>query len=143
MLKSILVVTIAVVRLNGIEQAYDEYLDYETVERGQVSAQAAAAWGAPAASGRDYLLMQPESGDPVYLRFIESAPVDGYAPMKTFGWNAVELLTTDPDRMAERLAGSPFEIVGPPADLWEAPDAPRAMQAIGPGNELLYLTRNN
>jgi len=41
------------------------------------------------------------------------------------------------------MQDSPFEVVGPPADLWAAPDAPRAMQAIGPGNEVLYLTRNN
>jgi catechol 2,3-dioxygenase-like lactoylglutathione lyase family enzyme len=143
MLKSILVVTIAVAQLGGIEKAYDEYLDYDTVERGQVSAATAAVWGAPASAGSEYLLMQPESGDPVFLRFVVAAPVDGYAPMTTFGWNAVELLAQDPDRVAARLTDSPFAIVGPPADLWAAPDAPRAMQAIGPGNELLYLTRNN
>jgi len=32
-------------------------------------------------------------------------------------------------------------VVGPPKDLWKAPGAPRAMQAIGPAREFLYFTR--
>ncbi len=32
-------------------------------------------------------------------------------------------------------------MIGPPRDLWPAPDAPRAMQAFGPAGELLYFTR--
>jgi catechol 2,3-dioxygenase-like lactoylglutathione lyase family enzyme len=143
MLKSIAIVTIAVTRLSGIESAYENYLGYDTVERGAVSADLAELWGAPASSGKPYLLMQPESGQPVYLRFIEGPPVEGYAPMTTLGWNATEILVKDPDAIAARLEDSPFEIIGPPKDLWDAPDAPRAAQAIGPGNELLYLTRNN
>lgn len=143
MLKSILAVTIAVAQLGTVEQAYDEYLDYTTVARGEVTTAAAAAWGTPAVAGSDYVLMQPASGEPVFLRFVEAQPVAGYGPMRTHGWNAVELLTTNPDEAASRLADSSFEIIGPPEDLWEAPDAPRAMQALGPGNEVLYITRNN
>lgn len=143
MLKSILVVTITVARLQGLPEAYERYLDYDTVANGTVSEQAAEVWGTPAAAGQAYVLMQPESGAPVFLRFIEGEQPDAYAPMTTHGWNATELLVKDPDVMAERLAESPFEIIGPPYDLWEAPNAPRAMQAIGPGNELLYLTRND
>jgi len=143
MLKSILAVTIAVAQLATVEQAYDEHLDYTTVARGQVTPATAAAWGTPAMAGRDYVLMQPASGEAVFLRFIEAQPVEGYGPMRTHGWNAVELLTTNPDEAATRLGGSPFEIIGPPKDLWDAPDAPRAMQALGPGKEVLYITRNN
>lgn len=143
MLKSILAVTIAVAQLAPVEQAYDEYLDYTTVERGEVTTAAASAWGTPAMAGSPFLLMQPPSGEPVFLRFVEAQPVEGYAPMRTHGWNAVELLSTDPDKAAARLADSPFTIIGPPEDLWQAPDAPRAMQALGPGNEVLYITRNN
>ena len=142
MLKSILVVTFAVARLQSVETAYENYLGYESVDSGVVSAQEAGTWGAPASAGRPYLLMQPASGEPVYLRFVESDPVDGYAPMRTLGWNATELLAPDPDAVAAKLRDSPFEIVGEPADLWDAPNAPRAMQAVGPSGELLYLTRN-
>ncbi len=143
MLKSILIVTITVAQLHGVEEAYENYLDYEAVATGAVSEQAADVWGAPKASGRPYLLLQSASDAAVFLRFIESEQTDDYAPMTSFGWNATELLVKDPDAMAQRLADSPYEIIGPPYDLWAAPNAPRAMQAIGPGNELLYLTRNN
>jgi hypothetical protein len=94
-------------------------------------------------AGHDYLIMQPESGADVYVRFVEDTPTPDYMPLASHGWNATELLVTDPDALATRMQDSPFEVVGPPADLWAAPDAPRAMQAVGPGNEVLYLTRNN
>ena len=86
--------------------------------------------------------MQPASEAPVFLRFVEAPAVPGYAPLTTFGWNATELLVTDPDALADKLESSPFQIIGPPKDLWDAPNAPRAMQTQGPGNEILYLTRN-
>jgi len=142
MLKTILVVTFSVLNLGPIETAYREHLAYETVESGIISQELAAAWDTPATAGRSYLLMQPASEAPVYLRFVVGPQVEGYAPMRTFGWNATELLVTDPDKLADQLVDEAFRIVGPPKDLWAAPDAPRAMQVIGPGNELLYLTRN-
>ncbi len=143
MLKTIVIVTISVLNLANVERAWQEYLDYTTIERGQISAELSEVWNAQAMNGRDYLVMQPQSGADVYIRFVENPANKGYVPLNSQGWNATELLVTDPDGIAERLDGSPFTVVGPPADLWPAPDAPRAMQALGPGNELLYLTRNN
>ncbi len=140
MLQSILAVTICAEDLPAVEAAYTNYLNYRVVERGTVSATLAAHWNAPAMTGRVWLLLQPESGAPVYLRFVQQANVTDYAPLKSFGWNATELLVQDPDALAERLAGSPFKIVGPPRNL-SSNDKIRAMQVIGPANELLYLTR--
>jgi len=142
MLKSIAIVTIVVQQLGAIESAYQESFNYQTVQSGVVSAELAEVWSAPASRDRAYLLMQPSSGAEVYLRFIEGDEAKGYGPMQTFGWNATELLVKDPDRLAAELAESEFDIVGEPKDLWAAPNAPRAMQVIGPGNELVYLTRN-
>lgn len=142
MLKTILIITISVSQLGPVESAYRDHLGYETVERGAVSMQLGSAWNASGMVDRDYLLMQPASQAPVYLRFIRNDDVPGYAPMATHGWNATEVLVTNPDTLAERLIDSPFQVIGPPADLWVAPDAPRALQALGPGNEVLYLTRN-
>jgi len=142
MLKTILIVTISVLNLGTVETAFRDQLDYRVVERGTVSMELGSVWDAKAMVDREYLVMQPESEALVFIRFIENDAVEGYAPMATHGWNATELLVTDPDALAERLADSPFEIIGPPKDLWEAPNAPRAMQTLGPGNEVLYLTRN-
>ena len=142
MLKTILVVTISVLNLAGVESAYQEHLDYDVVERGIVSAELSTVWNTPAMTGKAYTLMQPENDAPVYIRFIENEAVADYVPLASTGWNATELLVQDPDALAAKFAGSPFTVTGPPADLWDAPDAPRAMQVSGPAGEVLYLTRN-
>src|SRR6056297_2479657 len=63
----------------------------------------------------------------------------GYRPLTTWGWNAAELIVEDVDGLAAELEDSPFRIVGPPEDL-SFSEAIRAMQVIGPAEEVLYLT---
>ena len=142
MLKSIVIVTISVLKLASVEDAYREHLDYSTVMQGQLSTDIAEVWNTPDMAGQNYLVMQPASAEKVYLRFIENPATESHVAMTTHGWNATELLVKDPDTLAGQLANSPFTIIGPPKDLWAAPDAPRAMQVRGPSGEVLYLTRN-
>ena len=142
MLKEIVIITITMANLNGMDVAYRDYLGYELIEHAAVSTELAALWSAPAMAGQPSMILQPSNEAPVYLRFVEDEPVADYAPMTSWGWNATEILVADPDGLADRLANSPFKVIGPPKDLWAAPDAPRALQALGPGNEVLYLTSN-
>ena len=88
MLKSIIIVTLSVLNLGPVENAWREHLGYETRERGVIGQELARIWATPAAIGRNYLIMQPASQAEVYLRFVEGPEVDGYAPLKTHGWNA-------------------------------------------------------
>lgn len=141
MLRHIAIVTIVVNQLSAVEQPYRQQLGYAAVERGVVSAEQAALWAAPAMTGKPFVILGPASGKPVYLRFIEDQAATVPPPGTTFGWNAAELLVTDPDRLASQLQDSAFRVIGPPRDLWPAADAPRAMQAFGPAGELLYFTR--
>ncbi len=140
MLEAIIAVTLTAPDLAAVERAYAEYLSYRVVERGAVDPALAALWGTPAVAGAPFLMMQPESGEPVYLRVVQQAATDGYAAMRTYGWNANEILVEDPDALAERLIDSPFRIVGPPRPLGMNPNV-RAMQVIGPAGELNYFTR--
>jgi catechol 2,3-dioxygenase-like lactoylglutathione lyase family enzyme len=137
---SILAVTTVVPDLAAIEAAYTAHLGYRVVGRGTIDARLARAWAAPAMAGRALLVLGPASGEPVLLRFVAAPTARGYAALKTLGWNATELLVEDPDALAERLRDSPFRIVGPPRDLQFNPRI-RALQALGPAGELLYLTR--
>lgn len=143
MLKTIAIVTLVVRSLATVEPAYREELRYEPVERGTVSRQLARAWDAPAMAGSDWVLLRPESGAEVYLRVVEAA--DGtpdVEPFRTAGWNAAELLVTDPDALAARFSqGSAFQVIGPPRNLTAGENAPRAMQALGPAREAFYMTR--
>jgi hypothetical protein len=59
----------------------------------------------------------------------------------TQGWIATEILTTDPDAVLQKLAGSTFRRIGGPADLYPSPKAARALQTAGPAGELMYFTR--
>ncbi|NND37175.1 MAG: VOC family protein, partial [Gammaproteobacteria bacterium] len=90
MLKSILIVTISVLHLGSVEDTFQEHLDYEVIERGVISAEVAGAWDTPGMAERDYVLMQPESKAPVYIRFVKNEYVEDYEPMTSHGWNATE-----------------------------------------------------
>jgi catechol 2,3-dioxygenase-like lactoylglutathione lyase family enzyme len=142
-LKLILIITLCAPDLGAMEQAYTRILDYAVVERGVIAPELATVWAAPKMAGRAYLLLQPASRANVYLRVVEGKPAAaGYRPMSTFGWNAVEILVKDPDALAAaiRKGESGFSVVGEPRPLG-AGSPIRAMQAVGPAQEVLYLTR--
>jgi hypothetical protein len=125
--------------LGAVEDAYSRYLDYRTVDKGVVGESTAIGWGAPLTAGQDCLVMMPASGDNTYLRFVKQDLPHGYKAMTTFGWNATEILVADTDALEARLRGSPFRISHPPKELTGLPDI-RAMQGLGPAEEMLYLT---
>lgn len=143
MLKELALITITVSNLAQVESAWQQEFAYQVADRGTISAELADYWDAEATAGRDYVIMQPANEAPVYIRFVADPAVKDYTPMTSTGWNATELLVSDTDELAAAMADSTFEIVGPPKDLWPAPDAPRAMQVLGPGREMVYLTTNN
>lgn len=132
-------VTTTTADLGAVRAAYERYLGYRVVEQGRVSAETAHGWGAPAVAGARLMIMAPESGEATLLRFVEQGQPDGFRPMTTLGWNSTEIIVQSSDALAERLKDSPFRIVGPPRDLSSSSDI-HAMQAIGPANEMLYLT---
>lgn len=140
-LRDLSIVSYAVPRLDELISAWQQYLDYRLVGEGQVSPEMAAAWQTPAAIHLPSALLQPASGDNVYLRFIATGEQRGYESPATAGWTATEMLVEDPDALAGRLAGSPFRRLAGPGDLFPGPKAPRAMQVVGPCGELLYFTR--
>jgi catechol 2,3-dioxygenase-like lactoylglutathione lyase family enzyme len=141
MLKSIAIVTLLVTQLAAVEGPYRDELGYRPVHRGVVSSEQAALWAAPALAGHSFVILQPASGRPVVIRIIENPAAEMPEAGTTHGWNAIESVVQDPDALARQLEGSALRVVGPPKDLWDAPDAPRAMQAIGPAREFLYFTR--
>ena len=142
MLKEIAIVTISVANLGQVQEAWQESLGYQVTESGKVSDAISDLWNAPEMEGKDYVLMAPANGAPTYIRFVANESAADLRPMTSHGWNATELLVRDTDSVAAELRKSAFTVVGEPKNLWPAPDAPRAMQARGPGNELLYLTTN-
>ena len=120
---------------------WSTYLGYELITHGSLPENLCAAWDTPAEQGLPFAIMQPASKAPVYIRFIETGTRIGYWPPVTWGWNATEILCTDPDALAEQLNESPIRRFGGPGDLYSSPKAPRAIQTLSPSGAMLYFTR--
>jgi hypothetical protein len=120
-------------------ERYVKWFDYQIVERGCVSEDLAASWGRPGSADRLYVVAQPASGADVYLRFVAGPSVPDYAPLRTFGWAAIEICVQDVLKVNERMARSPFAIIGPPKALDGMPTI-FPMQVRGPDDEIVFLT---
>lgn len=120
-------------------ERYESWMEYRLVDRGFVAEDLAAAWQAPASAGRPYAVLQPASGEAVFLRFVEGDPVPGYAPIRSYGWAAIELCVTDVEAVNARMLASPFEVIGPPKAL-DGFATVKPMQVRGADLETVYLT---
>ncbi|MEP5763651.1 MAG: hypothetical protein ABJ308_03625 [Halieaceae bacterium] len=127
--------------LEATVAAYCDYLYTTVLEDTEVSDTQAVLWGKPRLAGSRIVTLHSATGYP-WLRVIHSPDVTPARPFLELGWMALEVLVDDVDKLAVRLADSPFEIYRPPADL-DVSDAIRAMQVIGPAGEVLYLTQVN
>ncbi len=132
--------TLTVADPDATAARYGQWLDYTIVERGRVDAELAASWGAPASADREMVVCRPASGSDVFLRFVQGEPLADYRPLRTFGWAALEICVADTLAVAERMASSPFEVIGPPRELDGMPEI-FPMQVRGPDDEIVYLTQ--
>jgi len=107
---------------------------------GAVGSEQAAAWGQPQLAGSSVTWLTAHGARDALLRLITVPGAPARPTRFSHGWMALEVLVRDVDALAPRVAAAGFEIVGPPADLDVSP-AIRAMQAIGPAGEMLYLTQ--
>lgn len=139
-LGKIAAVTISTSNLNKMVEVYQEFLRYRVTKSGQITSKESSAWGAENITDADYVVMQPEKSDDFSFRFIHQPDQSNYIAFKSAGWNAAELIVEDVDGLAVQLENSPFKIIGAPADLSFTKDI-RAMQVMGPANEILYLTQ--
>jgi len=82
------------------------------------------------------------SGSDVLLRLIERPLTASFTTLHTHGWNANEILVTDPFALEKRIRkpGSPFSVIGTTAAL-DSNLSVLALQALGPDDELNYFTK--
>jgi hypothetical protein len=125
----------------GLDAALADYqgrLGLELVEEGTLSHSLATSWGCPASAGARMTTLRPKSGASCYLRLVEQAVPPSFTPTRTYGWAAYELSVQDVYGWPNRLAGSGFEIVGPPKAIDGLPYF-IPMQVVGRGGEMIYL----
>lgn len=130
--------TISAANAERLVALYREYFDLKVVESGTVSEELARSWGAPGMTGQAYFILASSSGTPIFLRILENPGMPAYTPLRSYGWNAIEICVADVDALYERLKSSPFKVIGPPAEL-EFSTIIYPMQVVGPEGEVLFL----
>jgi catechol 2,3-dioxygenase-like lactoylglutathione lyase family enzyme len=130
--------TVTTPDLEGALADYSGVLGLRLVERGELAADLAASWGCPDNAGSAYAVLAPSSGVGAHLRVVEQPVPADFKPTTSFGWAAFELTVQNVFGWPDVLAGSGFEIVGPPREI---PGLPYfvAMQMLGRGREMIYL----
>jgi len=130
-----------VVSTPDLDAALSDYhgrLGLSIVEQGTLAVDLAESWGCPGSAGARHAVLQPESGAHCFLRLVEAPLPDDFRPTRTYGWAAYELTVQDVFGWSERLAGSGFDVVGPPKVLEGLPYFV-PMQVLGRGREMIYL----
>lgn len=135
-------VTVSRARLEEVVATYEDAFGWTVRWEGALDPALAAAWGVEPA-GRRAVLLGADGETRGLVRLIEGETPPP-PPLATFGWSALEITVRSCDGMAERLrADRRFRVNGEPRDLQFSADPPgqRAMQAVGPAGEQLYLTQ--
>jgi len=147
MLCRILAFTMGVERLERTRDAWREAFGWQDCGEAEIPATVADRWGAPNLTGSRAAVLAAPTGEPAFVRFIETGlppppAVAGPLPRPTLGWAAVEIGVADPYALAGDFArpGAAFQVVVAPRPIpWDA--GIHAMQALGPDREMLYLTQ--
>ncbi len=133
-------VTYQTAGFSRLKTAIESTFAYQVVHEGHVDESLAALWRAPHVCGQRYCILQAPNKPLFSIRLIEGPVTSTCEALKTFGWNASELLVDDVYDLAERLPASDFTVIGGPRDLMNN-GAAIALQVLGPGGELFYLTQ--
>lgn len=133
------IATLASSRAAALVDDYCSYLHCHVLESDALTAALAEQWDCSSLAGTRYWLLGNSAGR-AWLRIVEDPAAEAAMPAQHPGWMALEILVEDVDALAATLAGSPFEILRPAANL-ELSDNIRAAQILGPAGELLYLTQ--
>lgn len=134
--------TISVTNIERSKSLYCDYLSLQVVEEGRIDDVQAMAWGMADVLGARYVVLQPQSKVPSFLRLVEVSVCGSYTPAKCLGWNAFEISIRDVFSLAEQLENSGFTIVGPPK-LVDGFTSFIPMQVVGPDGEVLFLNQVN
>ena len=122
-----------------LADVYARYLDMAVKRKEALSAKAAQLLGVPQSA--PCLWLGPQGADEAcWLRLVSGGEwAQPAKPLRKRGWMALEVLVEDVDRVARQLQGSPFVVLGEPANL-AVSEHIRAMQVRGIAGEVLYLT---
>jgi len=118
--------------------AWCAYLHQSVHSESRITEEQATILGNPELAGQSSTWLANKVGEP-WLNIIQSASEHQNVAFQNHGWLSLEISVSNVDALYEELKDSAFEIIGLPANL-DVSDDIRAMQAVGPDGEVLYLT---
>lgn len=131
--------TTVVEDLDQAIRAYTDSLGLVVQARGTVPHDLAGSWRAPRTAGSAYCIVGSTATRSGGIRLVQRDPMVATSPLRVPGWRCIEVAVADLHALRERLDRSPFRVVGEPAPI--ATGSPiMAMQVLGPGRVMLYLT---
>jgi hypothetical protein len=125
--------------INKVSHAYRSGLGYSLVSSGILDAAQIECWNTPKLVNSNTQVLASADGQ-AWLRLVEDPKSKAHKPLKTQGWMALETNVGDVDELRKDIDTTQFEIIGEPAYL-QVSDAIKAMQTIGPANEVSYMTQ--
>jgi len=125
--------------IDHVINAYQDNLHFTLVSKTTVSVDLATFWHTENLVGNRLAILAADNGD-AWLRVVEDPNAQSTTPLRSCGWMALETNVQNVDEIYEELDQECFEVIGKPAYL-QVSDAIKAMQVIGPANEVSYLTQ--
>jgi hypothetical protein len=120
-------------------QAYQSGMGYSLIREEVVSQAMCDLWSAPKLLNNPMHILSADNGH-AWLRIVEDKNCAATTPLKTQGWMALEVNVADVDVIRNEIDSTIFKIIGEPAYL-QISDAIKAMQVIGPCDEVSYITQ--
>ncbi|CAM3814833.1 hypothetical protein [Rheinheimera salexigens] len=124
--------------IDKVSQAYQNGLGYSLVSEGVLDETQIQCWNTPKLRQNKTHVLASSDGQ-AWLRLVEDANSHSHLPLKTHGWMSLETNVADVDVIRNEIDTKAFTIIGEPAYL-QVSDAIKAMQVVGPANEVTYLT---
>lgn len=112
-------------------------------EKSRFAAARAERWGVPALSETRTVVIGPPEPAAVAgaVRLVEVPKVIAPAPLRSFGWTALELCVRDVLAATDRAAAAGWTVLRPPARLGAGKLPLSAAQLAAPSGEAVYLTQ--
>lgn len=135
--------TMTTADLDATAQRYRQALGWVEAPRSQLSAAMARRWGVPTLAGFEVATVAPARGGRAGIRMIGVPGLQPVAPLRTWGWAAVEVCVPDVDAAVARARVAGFRLLNAPVRLsGQTGSLPLvAAQVAGPDGEVLYLTQ--
>jgi hypothetical protein len=131
--------TLLAPNLKFASHSYQSGMGYTLKSEEVVTQEMCDLWNAPKLLNNPMHILAA-ANENAWLRIVEDTNCAATTPLKTRGWMALEVNVANVDVIRKEIDTTVFKIIGEPAYL-QISDAIKAMQVIGPCDEVSYISQ--